>query len=113
RAGLLRSARVEVPVIVIGNIAVGGTGKTPIVIALCAALKRAGFRPGVISRGYGARPPQLPYRVTAHSSAAEAGDEPLLIALNTDCPVAIAPDRVAAARLLQAEGGCDVLISDD
>jgi len=117
RWSLLRSIQLSeklpVPVIVIGNIAVGGTGKTPIAIALCAALKQAGFRPGIVSRGYGAKPPQFPYLVSAQSRVDEAGDEPLLLALNTDCPVVIAPDRVAAARHLLANSDCDVIISDD
>lgn len=113
RAGVLRAEKMPVPVIVVGNISVGGTGKTPVVIALCDALKRAGLRPGIVSRGYGAQPPQFPYRVEANSTAREAGDEPLLLALNTQCPVVIAPDRVAAARHLLASSECDVIVSDD
>ncbi|MDY0071307.1 MAG: tetraacyldisaccharide 4'-kinase [Thauera sp.] len=113
RAGVLRSEKLPVPVIVVGNISVGGTGKTPIVIALCEALQRAGLSPGIVSRGYGAQPPQFPYRIDANSTAREAGDEPLLLALNTQCPVVIAPDRVAAARHLLAGADCDVIISDD
>jgi tetraacyldisaccharide 4'-kinase len=111
--GVRRSEKIAVPVIVVGNISVGGTGKTPIVVALCAALKQAGYRPGIISRGYGAEPPHTPYAVTAHSKSLDAGDEPLLLALATDCPVVIAPDRVAAANYLLAENDCDVIVSDD
>src|SRR5690606_19736513 len=113
RRGILRSWRAPVPVLVIGNISVGGTGKTPVTIALCAALRQSGFRPGVISRGYRAQPPQFPHRVSADDSAAVAGDEPLLIARRTGCPVAIAPDRSAAAQLLLQHDDCDVLICDD
>src|SRR5690606_20568690 len=113
RRSLQASEKLPVPVVVIGNIAVGGTGKTPVTIALCAALKQAGFHPGIVSRGYGAKPPQFPYLVDAQSRVDEAGDEPLLLALNTDCPVVISPDRVAAARYLLANSDCDVIISDD
>ena len=84
RLRILHSEKIAAPVVVIGNISVGGTGKTPIVVALCAALKKAGYQPGIISRGYGARPPQWPYVVTPQSRANEAGDEPLLIAAETD-----------------------------
>lgn len=113
RRGLRRSERIAAPVIVVGNITVGGTGKTPIVIALCAALKKAGYRPGIISRGYGAEPPYWPFAVTPQSQAQQSGDEPLLLALSTDCPVVIAPDRVAAANFLLARYPCDVIVSDD
>lgn len=113
RRGWLQSWRAPVPVIVVGNIAVGGTGKTPVVIALCEALKREGFTPGIVSRGYGAKPPAFPYSVTAASGVAESGDEPLLLARRTGCPVVIAPDRCAAAQYLLARQHCDILISDD
>ena len=113
RVGIVRSEKISVPVIVVGNITVGGTGKTPVVVALCSALKQAGYNPGIVSRGYGAEPPHIPFAVTAQSHAAESGDEPLLLALSTDCPVVIAPDRVAAARFLLSQYDCDVIISDD
>ena len=101
------------PVIVVGNISLGGTGKTPFTIWLVQRLQEWGFRPGVISRGYGARAPQYPYRVRADSAPAAAGDEPLLIALRTGVPVMIDPDRVSAARALIAGGEVDVLVADD
>lgn len=113
RVGILRGEKIAVPVIVVGNITVGGTGKTPVVVALCAALKNAGYKPGIVSRGYGAEPPHIPFAVTPQSHAAESGDEPLLLALSTDCPVVIAPDRVAAAKFLLSQHDCDVIISDD
>lgn len=113
RKGVRRSKKIAVPVIVVGNITVGGTGKTPIVVALCAALKRAGHRPGIISRGYGSEPPYWPFEITPFTHPAEAGDEPLLLALSTDCPVVIAPDRVAAANFLLDLHACDVIVSDD
>lgn len=101
------------PVIVVGNLSVGGTGKTPFTIWLVERLKSWGFRPGVISRGHGGSAPGYPYLVHAASTAAEAGDEPLLIARRTAVPVMVAPDRVAAAQALIARGGLDVLVADD
>jgi tetraacyldisaccharide 4'-kinase len=105
--------RAPVPVIVVGNIAVGGTGKTPIVIALCQALQRSGFKPGIISRGYGANPPVTPFTVSAASAVADRGDEPLLLARRSGCPVVIAPRRTAAAQHLLAHEHCDIIICDD
>jgi tetraacyldisaccharide 4'-kinase len=101
-----------VPLIVVGNIAVGGTGKTPLVIALVERLREAGYRPGVISRGYGANPPETPWLVTRSAPVEQVGDEALLIALRADCPVVIDPDRVSAAQALLAQD-CDLIISDD
>ena len=102
-----------VPVVVVGNISVGGTGKTPLTIALIERLRALGWKPGVISRGYGARPPRYPFAVTAQSLPREGGDEPCLIAQRTGVPVYIDPDRVTAARTLLANHDCDLLISDD
>lgn len=111
RRGWLRSERLPVPVVVVGNITVGGTGKTPLVIALVHALRERGKMPGVVSRGYGgsAREPQL---VDAHAAPAVVGDEPCLIRASTRVPVAVGRDRVAAAQLLVAQG-VDTIISDD
>lgn len=102
-----------VPVIVVGNLAVGGTGKTPFVIWLVERLREWGLRPGVISRGYGGHAPRYPWRVTGRTPVAESGDEPLLIALRTAAPVMVGPDRVAAARALAEQADIDVLVSDD
>jgi tetraacyldisaccharide 4'-kinase len=101
-----------VPVIIVGNISVGGTGKTPLLIALCEYLVRQGYKPGVISRGYGASI-SGEYSVAANDDAAACGDEPLLIKQRTGCPVMIGRDRVAAAKKLLAENDCDVILSDD
>lgn len=111
RRGWLRSERLPVPVIVVGNIVAGGTGKTPLTIALVQALRRRGFKPGVVSRGYGgtARAPML---LGAQPDPAVAGDEPALIKLRTGAPVAIAAKRAEAARLLLPEG-VDVIVADD
>lgn len=113
RRGWLASWRAPVPVLVVGNIAVGGTGKTPVVIALCQALREAGWRPGIVSRGYGAQPRAFPHLVEAGDDAAVAGDEPLLLARRSQCPVVIAPDRASAVRELLRGQRCDVVICDD
>jgi tetraacyldisaccharide 4'-kinase len=113
RFGLLPSVKLPVPIVVVGNISVGGTGKTPLVIWLVELLRGAGFHPGVISRGYGRVSQQL-LAVRSNSSAADVGDEPLLIARRTSVPVFVANDRVAAAQaLVRARPDCDVIICDD
>lgn len=113
RIGLLPSQALAVPVIVVGNINVGGSGKTPVVIWLVAELKKQGFTPGVISRGYGANNNQ-PASVHKDSLAMEVGDEPLLISRRSGCPVWVGRCRVAAGKaLLQAHPKCDIIISDD
>lgn len=111
RRGWLRSKRLPVPVIVVGNITVGGSGKTPLVIALVEALREGGFRPGVVSRGYGgtAAAPEL---LGADADPMQHGDEPCLIRQRCRVPVAVGRDRVAAARLL-LHAGVDLIISDD
>ena len=102
------------PVVVVGNISVGGTGKSPVVIALAEALKAKGHRPGIISRGYKSRAPYYPFRVNQNTLVDVAGDEPLMIARETQCPVVIGPDRYAAAlTLLSQFSDCDIIISDD
>lgn len=102
-----------VPVVVVGNISVGGTGKSPLVIALIEHLRTQGFTPGVVSRGYGAKPSAWPHLVKESDTPAIAGDEPLMIAQRTGVPLVIAPDRVAACQHLLANTSCDVIISDD
>lgn len=105
--------RAPVPVVVVGNITVGGTGKTPLILWLIAHCQRKGLRVGVVSRGYGARPGQFPWRVTADQPAAEAGDEPLLIVQRTGVPLMIDPDRSRAVKTLLATESLDVILSDD
>jgi tetraacyldisaccharide 4'-kinase len=113
RIGLKRPQGVGIPVIVIGNLYTGGTGKTPVVIELVNRLKQRGWHPGVVSRGYGS-PAHRARLVTAGSDASQCGDEPLLIAGATGAPVAVGRDRVAAARLLRTmHPSCDVLVADD
>ncbi|PWK92949.1 tetraacyldisaccharide 4'-kinase [Fulvimonas soli] len=109
-SGLLRSECLPVPVLVVGNLTAGGTGKTPLTIALAEALRERGRRPGVVSRGYGGRR-RGPLLLGDEPDPAEVGDEPCLIRA-AGVPVAVGRDRPAAARLL-AEAGCDVVIADD
>lgn len=101
-----------IPVIVVGNISVGGTGKTPLLIALVKHLQAQGFTPGVVSRGYGGRAPHYPFVLTAQTRVQESGDEPFSIFQQTGCAVCVDADRVAAARALE-RAGCDILLSDD
>ncbi|MEZ5499251.1 MAG: tetraacyldisaccharide 4'-kinase [Steroidobacteraceae bacterium] len=106
----LRARSLPVPVIVVGNLTVGGTGKTPLVIWVVDQLQAMGLRVGVVSRGYGREDRQL-RRVSASDRAVDVGDEPLLIARRTGCAVAVAARRIDAARLLAPE--VDVIVSDD
>lgn len=111
--GALGSSTLPVPVVIVGNLFVGGTGKTPLVIWLVEQLRARGFSPGVISRGYGARVTDTAV-VTGSSTAADVGDEPLLIAQRAQVPVVVGRRRVAAATKLLAEFPMvDVIISDD
>jgi tetraacyldisaccharide 4'-kinase len=104
--------KISVPVVVVGNISVGGTGKTPLIIALIKYLQAQGYKPGVVSRGYGGKAPYYPYLLNETSRAADVGDEPLLIYRSGKCAVCVAPDRVAAAKKL-VEAGCTIILSDD
>ena len=105
--------RPPVPLIVVGNITVGGTGKTPLILWLIEHCQHRGLRVGVVSRGYGATPPQFPWRVSAEQSAAQAGDEPLLIVQRTGVPLMIDPDRSRAVKALLASEQLDLILSDD
>ena len=113
RMGWLKATRLPVPVLVIGNIFIGGTGKTPLTIWLAQQLRAAGFRPGIVSRGYGAKL-DGPRLVDADAAPEEVGDEPLLIALHARCPMAVGRDRAAAGRmLLAAHSEVNVVLLDD
>lgn len=113
RAGFLRTKSVGCPVIVVGNIAVGGTGKTPLVVWLANQLLVAGYRPGIIARGYGGAARTWPQQVRRDSDPTAVGEEAVLLARSVACPVAVGPDRVAAAQALRIYNNCNVIISDD
>ncbi len=113
RSGLVQGTRVALPVIVVGNITVGGTGKTPLVLALVEWLKRQGMRPAVISRGYGGAHGEEIVQVTPGMEASRVGDEPLLISREGGVPVYVGVDRVTAAERALADGECDLLVLDD
>ena len=111
-AGLARSFRVAVPVVIVGNITAGGTGKTPLTIWLAGQLAAGGHKPCIISRGYGGTSGSGPQQATADSDPALVGDEAVLMAIRSGCPVIVHPDRVAAANLA-VELGAGVILSDD
>ncbi|HZV23931.1 MAG TPA: tetraacyldisaccharide 4'-kinase [Luteimonas sp.] len=112
RGRLLRRRRVDVPVVVVGNLVAGGSGKTPFTIALAERLRAAGWTPGVATRGYGRSNPGRAVWIDADTDPLEGGDEPVLLARRTGARVRADRDRVAAARALAA-AGCDVVLCDD
>jgi tetraacyldisaccharide 4'-kinase len=116
RSRILASVKLPVPVVIVGNISVGGTGKTPLTLWLAQQLIENGWHPGIVSRGYTKNSAQkkTPHEVTGDDMADEVGDEPLLMAQRALCPVWIGRDRPAAAlALLQAHPECDIILSDD
>jgi tetraacyldisaccharide 4'-kinase len=113
RTGKLSSYRLPAPVIVVGNITVGGTGKTPLVIWLANYLRGLGYKPGIISRGYGGTMYRKFHRVESTDSPYMVGDEALLLARHCHSPVMIGADRVVVARALLEQAECNVIISDD
>ncbi|WP_010429264.1 tetraacyldisaccharide 4'-kinase [Enterobacter mori] len=113
RLGLKRAWRAPVPVVVVGNLTAGGNGKTPVVIWLVEQLQKRGIRPGVVSRGYGGKATHYPLLLTADTTTAEAGDEPVLIYQRTGVPVAVSPVRSDAVQALLAGHAVDIIITDD
>ena len=113
RRGLRAACRVRVPVVVVGNLVVGGTGKTPLVVWLVHRLREHGYRPGVICSGYGGTARDWPRAVEEGSDPAAVGDEAVLLARRCKCPVVAGRDRVAAIRSLIERTDCDVVVSDD
>ncbi len=111
--GLKKSHVFSVPIIVVGNITVGGTGKTPLVYWLVNWLKTQGYRPGIVSRGYGGKENRFPQTVTASSDPAAVGDEAVLLKIKTDCPVAVCANRPRAVEKLLAENECTIVVCDD
>lgn len=111
--GAKRVTQLPVPVVVVGNVTVGGTGKTPLVLWLVEYLRSLGYQPGIVTRGYGGRAKHWPQAVGKGSNPSLVGDEPVLLARRAGCPVFAGPDRVAAARALLTAHACDVVVSDD
>lgn len=111
--GLLKSEQFSVPVIIIGNIVVGGTGKTPLVIELTKQLQNRGFKPGIVSRGYGGNRGSQVLAVTGDSDPMICGDEPVLLAQKTQVPIVIAKKRSLAVKKLLNDFACDIVLSDD
>lgn len=110
---LLSRYRAPLPVLVVGNISVGGNGKTPLVVWLVEQLQARGVRVGVISRGYGGKTRDYPQQVNAQTDAAQVGDEPVLIAQRTGAPVAVSPNRRQSIELLLQHAPLDLIIADD
>ncbi|MAY42977.1 MULTISPECIES: tetraacyldisaccharide 4'-kinase [unclassified Neptuniibacter] len=102
-----------VPLIIVGNISAGGTGKTPLAVYLIEELRKQGYKPGVVSRGYKSQAPQYPFDVSLADSPVQSGDEPYMLYRRSGCPVIIDPDRCAATQFLLKNYDCDVVISDD
>jgi len=114
RRGWLHSHRLPVPVIMVGNLTVGGTGKTPLALGISGLLRRRGYRPGILVRGYGGSGrTRWPRLVTGDDDPFEVGDEPVLLARRSGCPVVAGADRVAAGELLLAGSKCNMIVSDD
>jgi tetraacyldisaccharide 4'-kinase len=106
-----------IPVIVVGNLTAGGSGKTPLVLRIAEILREHGWKPGIVSRGYGgsaAAKGGAPREASIASDPAEVGDEPILLARRSGCPVWVAPERLAACRALRDQHpDCDVILTDD
>ncbi len=113
RSGIFPVCRLKVPVVVVGNLTVGGTGKTPLVLKLAESAKARGWHPGILARGYGGRGRDWPQAVEADSDPGLLGDEPVLLARRGVCPVVAGPDRVADGELAIGRFGCDLLLCDD
>lgn len=111
--GWFKTHQLSVPVIVVGNITAGGGGKTPMVIWLANHLKSLGYKPGIVSRGYGGKRKVEPMYVTANANPAATGDEPLLMAKKTQLPVMVGKDRVQAAKAIIKHYGVNVIVADD
>ncbi|POT57910.1 tetraacyldisaccharide 4'-kinase [Citrobacter amalonaticus] len=112
--GLKRAWRAPVPVVVVGNLTAGGNGKTPVVVWLVEQLQQRGIRVGVVSRGYGGKAASYPLLLTAQTTTAEAGDEPVLIFQRTGAPVAVSPARSDAVKsLLTAHQDMQIIVTDD
>lgn len=112
RAGWRRAESFPSPVVIVGNITVGGTGKTPLTLWITRFLAERGWHPGIVTRGYGGRAQEWPQRVTPDSDPHAVGDEPVMLARRAHVPVVADPDRPRGVRELLAQG-CDVIVADD
>eukprot|EP01059_Diplonema_ambulator_P028511 TRINITY_DN47312_c0_g1_i1.p1 TRINITY_DN47312_c0_g1~~TRINITY_DN47312_c0_g1_i1.p1 ORF type:complete len:398 (+),score=-73.97 TRINITY_DN47312_c0_g1_i1:955-2148(+) len=110
---LSKNRQFSVPIVIVGNITVGGTGKTPALIAMALALRTQGYKPGIVSRGFGGKAKKWPQVVQNNSDPLMVGDEPVLLARKTGCPVVVAPNRVVAVHTLLAKYACNIVLSDD
>ena len=113
RSGFKKTVHFSVPVIVVGNITVGGTGKTPLVIWLANFLRKEGYHPGIVSRGYGGKQHRLPCWVDSNTDPQAVGDEAVLLAKRSQSPVVVCVDRVLAVKELLAKSNCNVVLADD
>lgn len=111
--GIKKTPALNIPVIIVGNITVGGTGKSPLVLYLADYLIAQGFRPGIVSRGYKGSKNSSPQWVVGDSDPFCVGDEPVMLARQTTCPVVVCRDRVAAVRALLSQTDCNIIVSDD
>lgn len=109
----LKQARLNTPLIVVGNLSVGGAGKTPLVVHLSKILLEQGYRPGILCRGYKGKAKSWPQLATAQSDPLQLGDEPVMLAMQTDCPIMAGPDRTVSATRLIDQHRCNVIVSDD
>ena len=112
KLSILPSYSLPVPVVIVGNITVGGSGKTPLVMSLVRELQQQGWRPGIVTRGYGRNNSKSIKIAQDNSSVAEVGDEAMLL-VTSKAPLVVGADRVAAAKLLLANSDCDILVLDD
>jgi len=113
KIGIKKKTRLAVPVVIVGNITVGGTGKTPLILWMARLLKEQGYKPGIISRGYGGGAEVWPQWVTDQSDSVMVGDEAVLMSKHADCPIAVGPERVKAAQMLLDKSDCNIILSDD
>ncbi|NOR68886.1 MAG: tetraacyldisaccharide 4'-kinase, partial [Methylomarinum sp.] len=113
KKGVFTKTKMPVPVVIVGNITVGGTGKTPLIVWMARFLQEEGYKPGIISRGYGGHSKQWPQWVDKNSNPELVGDEAVLMAQRASCPIAVGPERVKAAQMLLDKSDCNIILSDD
>jgi len=113
KIGIKKSTKLPVPVVIVGNITVGGTGKTPLTLWVAKFLIEQGYKPGIISRGYGGKSEIWPQWIDAQSDPKQVGDEAVLMKKRAKCSVVVGPERVKAAQMLLEKSDCNIIISDD